>query len=197
MLHREGSGITYCVNVKGGPQCSWVLGSESSNKYWKYLSSKARGSSLSFLLLTNNQMNRCGLAQLDVVWQETFFTLKSQNISDRQQLFMEGGWQKELSFTSARIIHWSCNDSDYPSAPNQDSWSNHKWDGWGKGWISLTSLDLSAKCGDFWKHVLGQGAQVAGLRIPDFLPPILSASGISTPLPHPGLARLKLQVNRK
>lgn len=94
-------------------------------------------------------MNRCGLAQLDVVWQETFFTLKSQNIPDRQQLFVEGGWQKELSFTSARIIHRSCNDSNYPTAPNQDSWSNHKWDGWGKGWISLTSLDLSAKGGGF------------------------------------------------
>lgn len=42
-----------------------------SNKYLKCLSSKAH-SSLSFLLLTSDQMNRCGLAQRDDLWQETF-----------------------------------------------------------------------------------------------------------------------------
>lgn len=43
-----------------------------SNKYLKCFSSKAQSSSLSFLLLTSDQMNRCGLAQLDDMWQETF-----------------------------------------------------------------------------------------------------------------------------
>lgn len=42
------------------------------NKYLKCLSSKAHSSSLSFLLLANDQTNRCGLVQLDDMWQETF-----------------------------------------------------------------------------------------------------------------------------
>lgn len=42
-----------------------------SNKYLKCLSSKAH-SFLSFLLLTNHQMNRCGLVQLHNMRQETF-----------------------------------------------------------------------------------------------------------------------------
>lgn len=41
-----------------------------SNKYLKCLSSKAHGS-LSFLLLTSDKINGCGLAQLDDLWQET------------------------------------------------------------------------------------------------------------------------------
>lgn len=105
------------------------------------------------------------------------------------------GWVEDriklyLSSYNSLVLLWPRN---YPLAPNQDFRSNHlELDGCGRWGVSLTSLDLPTEhCGCFWKEVPGRNAHMAGIRMPDVLSPILSASGISTSLPHPRLVCLK------
>lgn len=148
MLRRGGS-RTAQGRLRGATH--WKV--SQSSKDWRCLSSKAWHPSLSFPLRTNNQVNTCGLAWLDDEWQETFSTSKLQTASDTQQLFLVGGWRRDLRVCSAPASHWSRNDSNYLQPLAKTPGAIITWvDGGGGGflqppWISLQTLGTEGSSG--------------------------------------------------
>lgn len=149
-----------------------------SNKYLKCLSSKAHGS-LSFLLLTSDKMNGCGLAQLDDLWQETIHFKVANHIWHSTGFHC--GWVDERlqlycgSYISLVLRWWMEEGRGFPDFPAP----------------ACRAQEVSERKSQ------GLSAHVADVRMPDSLPAILSAFGISTSLLSLGSVCLKLQVNHK